>query len=337
MKKIKILALPLGNYGLASSRTRVYEIFPRLDKNKIQSKICKGAGLGFRGRELEFIANAPFYDILFIQKSISRRVLACAKLMKKLGKKIVYDLDDPSYMVWKECDEFTNISDLVTVENEFNKKHCLKINPKVKVEIILGPIDFAHYSKSKKYRKKHDSVNIGWVGSANTSKNIHLIAKGIDDAAKSAKGVGKKVKLIIIGGVPERVNYEFKFAEVEYRQWGLDKELKDLADIDIGIMPIKNDTENKGKGGYKLLQYMAASIPCVATRVGVNKDLIEDDKNGLLIKENNSSQEWAKKLFLMIKDEKFRNRAGKIGQARVKKYDIVPYCEKFEQVLLDLS
>ncbi|MCX6800761.1 MAG: glycosyltransferase family 4 protein [Candidatus Diapherotrites archaeon] len=333
MAEIKILALPLGNYNLASSRTRVYEILPRLKNKRIHSTICTGAGLGFRGRELEFILKAPFFDILFVQKSVSRRILFIVKLMKSIGKKIIYDLDDPSYMKWPEVDEFVKLADLVLVENEFNRVHCKKVNPKARVEILLGPINFAYYSKCLNFRKKSSLVTIGWIGSPNTSKNINLIANALE---RIGKKVGSKVRFVIIGGTTERVNHEFKNIQVEYRQWSLEKERKDLAEFDIGVMPIRDDTENRGKGGYKLLQYMAAGIPCVATAVGVNKKLIENERSGFLISTNNNEDEWFNALHRLVKNKSFRGKAGKMGRRLVKQYDIVPFCEKFENLVLEL-
>lgn len=334
MKPLKVLVLPLGNYTLASSRTRVYEIFPRIKAKTIKSSICFGWNLGHYGRELEFILKAGFYDALFIQKSISKKILLLTQILKKLGKKIIYDLDDPSYMQWEAVDEFIKLSNLALVENEFNKRHCKQVNSNARVEILLGPIDFQHYSWCARHKKKGGQVVIGWIGSPNTSKNIHLISNALEKIGKTFRS---KVKFLIIGGTPERVKYDFKNLEVEYRPWSLDNERKDLAEIDIGIMPVKNDTENKGKGGYKLLQYMAAGIPCIATAVGVNKDLILNKRSGFLISTNNNERGWVNALAYFIKNQKFRKSAGKLGQKMVKKYDISKYCKKLEKVLLELS
>ena len=43
--------------------------------------------------------------------------------------------------------------------------------------------------------------------------------------------------------------------------WSLEGEAEDLQDFDIGLMPMPDDPWTRGKGGYKLLQYMATGLP----------------------------------------------------------------------------
>jgi glycosyltransferase involved in cell wall biosynthesis len=335
-KPLKILCLPLGNYNLASSRTRVYEIFPKLSKKVFNAVICKGHFFNFNfghyGRELEFILKSSFYDVLFVQKSISKKIFLCSKLMKLLGKKIIYDLDDPAYQSWQIVDDFISLSDLVLVENQFNKNHCKKINPKMIVEILLGPIDFAHYSKAKRLSGKKE-VCIGWIGSAGTSKNIVFIVNALE---RIGKKFPDKVKFVIIGGTKERVNHEFENIKVEYKEWSLKSEISNLSKFDIGLMPLKDGIENRGKGGYKLLQYMSAGLPCIATDVGVNKMLLGAKKErGLLVDSNNNEVQWYNAFKTFIVGANLRKKTGAAGKKFVMKFDINSYCRDLEKILLE--
>jgi hypothetical protein len=46
-----------------------------------------------------------------------------------------------------------------------------------------------------------------------------------------------------------------------------------LAGWDVGLMPVPPGLYERGKSGYKLLQYGAAGLPAVASPVGVNRSL----------------------------------------------------------------
>jgi len=95
------------------------------------------------------------------------------------------------------------------------------------------------------------------------------------------------------------------------KEWGLDAEVGDLQDFDIGIMPLPNDEWSRGEGGYKLLQYMAVGIPCVASPVGINSALIKEGVNGYLA---NSEDQWYQKLEVLIKNRTLRESMGASGR-----------------------
>ena len=47
-------------------------------------------------------------------------------------------------------------------------------------------------------------------------------------------------------------------------------------------MPLEDTPWERGKCGYKLIQYMALGLPVVASAVGVNKHIVRHGENGFL-------------------------------------------------------
>jgi glycosyltransferase involved in cell wall biosynthesis len=92
-------------------------------------------------------------------------------------------------------------------------------------------------------------------------------------------------------------------AGIQQRPWILRREVSDLAEMDIGVMPLGLDEWSRAKGGYKALQYQAAGVTCVASAVGVAGEIIQHGENGLLVHEHD---EWRTTLTRLLDDRPFR-------------------------------
>ena len=53
--------------------------------------------------------------------------------------------------------------------------------------------------------------------------------------------------------------------------WTEQTEVASIASFDIGIMPLLDGSFERGKCGYKLIQYLVCGLPVVASPVGVNR------------------------------------------------------------------
>jgi glycosyltransferase involved in cell wall biosynthesis len=99
-----------------------------------------------------------------------------------------------------------------------------------------------------------------------------------------------------------------------------EQEVEEIQQFDIGINPLVNNEFTRGKCGYKLIQYMACAIPVVASPVGVNCDIVEQDKNGYLAA---TRDQWIDSLRRLADDSDLRWRLGQEGRKRVKeKYSL---------------
>ncbi|MBI4353613.1 MAG: glycosyltransferase family 4 protein, partial [Candidatus Omnitrophica bacterium] len=101
---------------------------------------------------------------------------------------------------------------------------------------------------------------------------------------------------------------------LEERAWSFERELEEFQRCDIGIYPLLDDEWSKGKCGFKALQFMACGVPVVASRVGMNCELISHGANGFLA---SSIPEWAAALEALLDDQAMRRRLGEAGRATV--------------------
>lgn len=102
-----------------------------------------------------------------------------------------------------------------------------------------------------------------------------------------------------------------------YRRWRLEDEIALFGDFAIGIMPLPDHPYARAKAGFKLLQYMAAGLPVVASPVGVNRKLVEDSGAGFLAA---TPDQWEAALLELAHSAELRARMGASGRAFVERY-----------------
>lgn len=98
-----------------------------------------------------------------------------------------------------------------------------------------------------------------------------------------------------------------------YLEWSPDTEEQIGRHLDVGVMPLVDTPFQRGKCGLKLLQYMAAGLPVVASPVGVNRTLVRPGENGFLAERED---DWRAALRA-LRDNPARRRAlGGAGRER---------------------
>lgn len=147
------------------------------------------------------------------------------------------------------------------------------------------------------------AFTVGWMGSASTVRYL-------DRVADALAGLGDGARLRVVGGGA----VSLPGVTVETRPWREDDEVAELARFDVGIMPLPDEPWERGKCGYKLIQYMAVGRPVVASPVGVNTMLVEDGVNGFLA---DSEADWSRALRQLADDEGLRARMGAAGRRMV--------------------
>lgn len=169
------------------------------------------------------------------------------------------------------------------VASNYLKERVITTNPKInenQINVIPTCVDYDKYSP-KKYPEKIDRINFGWIGGDHNYPQLRLIIPILNELYELYD-----FKLIVIGGSEFKSQARF---EVDFIRWSQETEVESLYNIDIGLMPLDETIESKGKGGFKLIQYMGLGIVSVASDITINDEIIGEKDNGFLVK---STQDW---------------------------------------------
>ena len=95
--------------------------------------------------------------------------------------------------------------------------------------------------------------------------------------------------------------------QVDFISWTQEKQVRQIQEMTIGIMPLLNSVESKGKCSYKMLLYMACGIPVVVSPVGMNAEVLQKGDVGFGA---SSIDEWVSALDDLIRNPENGRRMG---------------------------
>ena len=260
------------------------------------------------------------YDLVFIHRETCPIGPAFFEwwIARVAKKKIVYDFDDAIWIsnttnAWihrlknpGKTRKICTWSSMIFVGNQFLADFASQYNNSV--IIIPTTIDTAnHHNTTKEYPEEKDALCIGWTGSHSTLPYL----TEIDGALNQIQNKYAVQIKIIANSRPANLGVAFHF-----EAWDKQREIDQLLDIDIGIMPLPDKEWAQGKCAFKALQYLSLEIPCIASPVGANKKVVLPNVNGFWAE---SEEEWVQALEMLLLDGPLRKKMGKAGRRHVEK------------------
>jgi glycosyltransferase involved in cell wall biosynthesis len=168
-----------------------------------------------------------------------------------------------------------------------------------RVIVIPTVVDVSRYP-DRQQRPAEKTVRIVWIGTPLTASFLEPVLP----VWHTLKKRYPNLQLRLIGAGSDLAS---KAEGSELREWSRETEAVLLSDSDIGIMPLPDTEFTRGKCGLKLIQYMAAGLPVVASTVGANCTIVRDGVNGFLV---NDVRQWAECLSELIDNPQLRMRMG---------------------------
>lgn len=278
------------------------------------------------------------YDLLFIQREAFPYGPALLERLLSLWRRpMVFDFDDAIYLpaahspnrklAWLKCPSKTatntRLASLVIAGNAVLEQYARRFNSNVLV--LPTPVDTDEIVPCGT-RTQKNKVNIGWTGSPSTVAYLHSL-----DQVFQKLSCRYPIQVEVYGG-------DYHCEGVDTRcccEWTRSGELDALKRFDIGVMPLPDDEWTRGKCGFKILEYMAAGIPAVASPVGANNDIIISGETGFL---PSSTEEWVECLGTLIESATQREAMGAKGRSiAVEKYSVKANAPRFLKAIQDYS
>ncbi len=251
--------------------------------------------------------------------------------MRRMGIPYVFDFDDaiflgpvhPANQRWawlrrpSRVEASVRGAAAVIAGNEYLAAWARSYNSDVTV--IATPVD-TELHRPRGFRPPGPLV-VGWVGSSTTMQYLHLLDDAFEELSKRLDFVVR-----VIGG-----SYAHRRARVECLPYRLEREAGDVATFDIGILPETDDAWTRGKGAFKALVYMATGLPVVASKVGVNPEVVIEGTTGYCVTDTAS---WVGAIDRLAADPVLRHRLGDAGRRRAEeRYSLRVLAPVFGEVL----
>ena len=325
--------LLLSRYGRkgASSRLRYFQYIPYLETNGISithhalldddylQRAYEGRspdlirlGFSFFDR-LKYLVRSKNFDLLWIEKEVFPFLPPWAELWL-VGRGIPYvvDYDDAAFhrydrhsstrvrrYLGEKIDVVMRNAALVIAANDYLAERARKAGAR-RIEMLPTAVELERYPMSGMWG--NGSFTVGWIGTPITQKYLDGMAPALS-RIEGLRFVALGARNVVLPGV-----------NVHVQPWMEATEAHEINKFDVGVMPLPDDDWERGKSGYKLIQYMACGRPVIASPVGANREIVEDGENGFLAA---STEDWVDALLELKKSTDLRKEMGAKGRRRV--------------------
>jgi glycosyltransferase involved in cell wall biosynthesis len=237
-------------------------------------------------------------------------------LIDLIGKPVVFDFDDAIHILdtsesnrrwgWVKCPGKTatlcRMSAHVVAGNRHLARYASRYNRNVTV--IPPSVDVDRYRPLPNLNGK-DRLIVGWTGSSTSQAHLECFLPVLRELVNR-----HDIELRVHSDRPPRLGD----VPCVWRPWSADTEAGEIAQFDVGIMPLPDDRWARGKCGMKILLCMAMGVPVIGSKVGANCDIIQHGVNGLLAE---SVSDWLEGAALLLRNPCLRVAMGKCGRETV--------------------
>lgn len=252
-------------------------------------------------------------------------------LLRKSARKLIFDFDDAIFHrdsfhpkgreSWSRLARFwatVNACDAVIAGNEYLAERAAQYAPESNVHLIPTCVDPARYSLAP-HSRPAGQVRLAWIGQHSTLEYLRKAAPVLTEAGKRVDGLELCV-------VADRFPL-LRDLRVIQKPWRATAEGRLLADADIGVSWLTDDSWSAGKCGLKVLQYMSAGLPVVANPVAMNREMVLHGQTGFLAE---TPEQWSEAIATLAANPALRRRMGEAGRRLVaKRYCVSRWSDRF--------
>ncbi|MEO2018609.1 MAG: glycosyltransferase family 4 protein [Fuerstiella sp.] len=322
---MRVLFLTSGN-RTPSTRFRILPYIPYLQEHGIRCRVASSfpqkydyfPWLGFRPsqrlkqltRWLHLLeSKVRTFDVVYLERELFNDDTSdMEQRFRRVAPRLIYDLDDAVFLQRPDkVERLTRMSDLVVVGNPQIQEALSAWHDRFEV-IPTAPSVSTFRPATKKTPR--DSTVVGWIGTSGNLAYFAVVAEALRQVAKSHRFELR----LIVPGMEHLHDIDLSGVNVTHVPWDGFREAQQVADIDIGIMPLFSDREwDRYKCPTKITQYMACGIPSIASPVGFTADVIEDEVDGF---HANSTDAWVSSLCRLLDSQTLREKMGRAARRK---------------------
>ena len=316
---ITVAALTAG-VNIPSSRFRIRQYIPRLAEEGIKiyehipyfEKSC-GLPSPFKAAaRIPALIRSRKADVVWIGKELVQGYETFERLLKQPR---IMDVDDA---IWLSrpfgrfaAADIARAMDAIVVGNnylaDYFSRYCRNIY------IVPTAVDPERYVARIEPASEPEKFVIGWTGLACNYKYLNIIEPILQKLLREYD----RIEIVLISNKPWKKIKKFPPNRVKFIRWSEENEVSALHRLSVGIMPLTNDKWTRGKCSFKMLQYMATSVPVVVSPVGMNREILAKGEIGFAAE---TEQEWYEALEELYRNWTAQKRMGGAGRKLVEQF-----------------
>ncbi|MDP9185893.1 MAG: glycosyltransferase [Verrucomicrobiota bacterium] len=270
---------------------------------------------------LDYIQRERFSEVIISTPGLIGLTALLAAKMLNLQTSGIYHTDFPQYVriltedsflesvTWRYMHWFYGQLDTVFVNSEEYRESWIKrgFDP-AKLKIFPRGLDTELFHPTRrdpgffeKFGAKNGQVRLLYVGRVSREKDLDLLA----EAYRRLRDEGLSIQLCVVGHGPYSHEFSQSLPEALFTGYLTGKELAAAyASADIFVFPSTTDTF-----GNVIIEAQASGVPVIVSDSGGPKELVENNRNGLITK-SHDVEDLTRAIRELVADPERRKRMG---------------------------
>lgn len=284
-------------------------------QSRLGNRIARGvhyrAGRAvMRVNRVRDVMDARKFDVVFLNRDLMASDVRYERALLSRNPRVVFDFDDAIFLGGAKGERHARWmcenAAWVTPGNAYLAEWARQWTDRVTV--IPTVIDTERYER-KEWSDADFArpMRVGWTGSDNSIGGT--LFPHLEMLARSQRELG--FELVIISN--SKPTLPVSGMNWTFHPWRAEDEGALGRKFDVGIMPLVDDSFQRGKCGFKLLQCMAAGLPTIGSPLGVNAEIVREGCTGFLA---STPEEWHEALRTLTRSPELRASMGRAGWER---------------------